>query len=174
MNTRFVLIISISVLLFGFLFWPTLYRYDTMKLGDNSVPLRVNRFTGSAQYASAGKWISLQDQATEGKESLIPSSEQSKIVNDITWMDVTGSPNSLHNTLSIEGYNGSSWRITKLRFRVVSKNKNGSSVLNRLFATETNIMPFSPFALELKVGQYASSDSVDSSLDEARGCATDW
>jgi hypothetical protein len=47
----------IVCLLFVLFVWPTLYRYDKLTLGGNSLPVRTNRITGTGEiFHPGGYW----------------------------------------------------------------------------------------------------------------------
>ena len=51
-------IVSVVVLLVLAFGWPTLYRYDTMKLGTTELLVRTNRITGESEVLAPGKgWV---------------------------------------------------------------------------------------------------------------------
>lgn len=39
--------------------WPTLYRYDHLKMGPNSYPVRTHRITGVAELLYWDGWVKL-------------------------------------------------------------------------------------------------------------------
>ncbi len=39
--------------------WPTFYHYETVRVGDNAYPLRINRMTSHAQYYDGRQWLEL-------------------------------------------------------------------------------------------------------------------
>jgi hypothetical protein len=54
-------ILACVVLIFlGIFVWPTRYRYDHIKQGSNTVPVRIDRFTGKTEalYLEGG-WIDI-------------------------------------------------------------------------------------------------------------------
>jgi hypothetical protein len=75
MNIKLILIICSFLILSGVLFWPTIYRYDSMTINGNKLPIKTNRITGFTEYYSAGGWIS---QGAQKKGKIIPADEQKK------------------------------------------------------------------------------------------------
>ena len=43
----------LAILFFG---WPTPYRYDTLRAGGDTAPVRINRFTGQAAVLTGTGW----------------------------------------------------------------------------------------------------------------------
>lgn len=62
------------LLLLGWFVWPTPYRYDVLKRGDNSLPVRINRLTGNAEVLSSQGWTLLGADKTD-KSKLKPLSQ---------------------------------------------------------------------------------------------------
>jgi len=50
-------LITVAVLiLFGIFVWPTAYDHDSMKSGNRSYSIRINRITGETSYLDSGQW----------------------------------------------------------------------------------------------------------------------
>lgn len=51
-------VLIVCALLFAYAVWPTLYRYDEMQVGEDRLPVRINRFTGRPDILSPsdGRW----------------------------------------------------------------------------------------------------------------------
>ena len=63
MNTKNLIVICVAVYLvvmsIGLLFWPTVYRYQNMKVGGHWILGRINRVTGGLMvcHAKSGGWV---------------------------------------------------------------------------------------------------------------------
>jgi cell division septation protein DedD len=49
-------IVCVCVLLYGAIFWPTLYDVGSISTGDKIYPIRINRITGNVFYFDGEKW----------------------------------------------------------------------------------------------------------------------
>jgi hypothetical protein len=47
---------GLCVVLLGVFFWPTLYDVSSIRTGDESYPIRMNRITGRVAYYDGGQW----------------------------------------------------------------------------------------------------------------------
>ncbi len=54
MKTQNILIICATLLIFAVFFWPTFFRYDHMKFGNQTIPVRINRITGEIKILYPG------------------------------------------------------------------------------------------------------------------------
>ena len=48
--------VCLCVMLYAVFFWPTLYEVATIKAGNNSYPVRINRITGNVIYFDGEQW----------------------------------------------------------------------------------------------------------------------
>jgi hypothetical protein len=64
------LCVALMVLIvLGIFVWPTRYRYEHLKQGNNDVPVRINRFNGRIEALSCAGWQTLgvtPDKAIQG------------------------------------------------------------------------------------------------------------
>lgn len=51
---------TIVCIVFALFVWPTLYRYDHMTTGPSTVPVKINRITGTGYYFAFGRWITYE------------------------------------------------------------------------------------------------------------------
>lgn len=58
LKLAFGVIAAAVLLLFAVIVWPTLYRYDHLTMGEyhSTTPVRMNRFTGGAEYLTMDGW----------------------------------------------------------------------------------------------------------------------
>ncbi len=115
MNNKTMLVVCVTVILCGILFWPTIYNYDHMVIGHNTYPVRMNRITGYTEYYLVGKWVSEESQKpVPTREEVLPPEEQAKVTGNAGF-------NSDGNSFEGEIYNGSSnWTIASLIIRVAA------------------------------------------------------
>jgi hypothetical protein len=160
MRTKNIIVICVTLLIAGILFWPTLYRYDKMTIAGNSLPIRMNRFTGHTEYFGHGKWVPEKEQVKKLESSRIPFEEKSKI---------TGNASLGYGSFSGKIYNGSSWTISSLNFRVKAKEKNGSIRWDRTFNESIQIASLSTSSFYVAVTGDEGIDSINWSIDEVLG-----
>jgi len=122
-NLIITIIICVTLLIIGFFFWPTPYRYDLVKSGVNTYPLRIHRLTGDVEIFlyRPGKWIPLKRK--EPKIKKIPEKELSKI---------TGVVLLENGYLKGKLYNGTNWTVTKIVLAVKAKGDIWDEVLQKM------------------------------------------
>jgi hypothetical protein len=161
MNTKTIGIICATLILVGVLFWPTLYRYDTMTLQGNTLPVRTHRLTGYTEYFLMGQWIPQKGQQGKKKSKILPVVEQSKVSGNA---GLTG-----YGSFSRRIYNGSNWKITELVIRVIAKEKDGSIRWDRRFRAPQMISLLSTQNIHCSVTGDENVASFEWSIDEIRG-----
>jgi hypothetical protein len=116
MYTKISLIICSTLILIGIIFWPTIYRFDSMTINGNIIPIKTNRLTGFTEHYVSGKWYSQNQKSRKG--STIPIAEREKItvkqefsLKDFDSTDVD------KNYFRAKIYNGSNWTITDITIR---------------------------------------------------------
>ena len=163
MQTKIVLILSLLILLIAFLFWPTIYRYDTIKMGNNELLLKTNRFSGTTQYFLGNRWIDESPSKNKGGSSILPIDELSK---------VTGRGSFEYDEFRGSIYNGSSWQITDLRIELVAKSKNDSVLWTRSFNAyifNDVIDPLTNGKFQISLPNAQDVVSTKWSIEEVRG-----
>ena len=160
MKTKNLIIICLTLLIAGIIFWPTLYRYERMTIRGNSLPVRINRLTGYTEYFVLGKWVPERDQEKKQKGTRIPHEVRSKI---------TGNASLSYGTFSGNIYNGSGWTITNITFRVIAKEKDGSVRWDRKFNKSIQIDPLSTSYFSVAVTGDEGIASYDWYIDEVLG-----
>ncbi|CAG1065734.1 hypothetical protein BAC1_01322 [uncultured bacterium] len=157
MKTKNILIICVTLILFGIFFWPTLYHYDKMTVGGNMFPVRTNRLTGNSDIFLMNEWTS---QKTK-KGKMLPASELNKITGNA---GLNG-----YGSFSGKIYNGSDWTITKMIIQVVAKEKEGTVRWNRKYTETTSIAPLTTGYISFDVTGDENVSSSEWSIDEVYG-----
>src|SRR3989304_9570841 len=157
MKTKNIIIICATFILFGILFWPTLYQYENITIGGNSFPVRINRLTGNSDIFVLGKWSS-QDVKNS---KILPDSEQYKITGNA---GLNG-----YGSFSGKVYNGSNWNITELTIQVAAKEKDGSMRWNRKYTAKTAIAPLTTGFISFDVTGEENIASSEWSIEEVYG-----
>ena len=105
------LAIGVAILVvLGVFVWPTLYRYDHMKLGDSLYVVRINRLTGRAQILDGFRgWRdakSSEDTGSRTVSTALPPDELAKL---------TGHLGISHGFVTAHIYNGTERELTDVR-----------------------------------------------------------
>ena len=99
------------LLVLGATVWPTLYRYDKVSIGQNTLLIRMNRLTGSTEVFRGTRWV--RGDSRPGKDPL-PVDQVAKI---------TGNAALGWSTFSGKIYNGSDWVLVELLVQVTARKK---------------------------------------------------
>lgn len=160
MKTRNLLIVCVTLLLAGVLFWPTLYRYDKIDFQGLLTLVRINRITGYTEYYMLGQWVPEKAEKKGRESQLLPSAESSLLIAKASLG---------HRMFNGEIYNGSNWTITSVMFRVVAKEKSGSVRWDRKFKETVRINPLAASNFAVTVSEAEGVGSFDWSIDEVLG-----
>jgi hypothetical protein len=98
------------LLVLGVTVWPTIYRYDHMTDGKTTVPVRIHRLTGEAEFFN-GQWR---------RAPRPPSDVPSQVL-----AQVTGRAGFDRDRFRGTLYNGSDWHIEEVTIRITAKNSWG-------------------------------------------------
>jgi hypothetical protein len=163
--------LALGVALFGWLVWPTLYRYDHETLGtrqaSETLLVRINRLTGDTEVLGPHGWSRpLSPQA-------VPSEGLTKVI--ITTASFDDSQNLVGNV-----YNGSDWTLTSLTFRVIAKRllpgkglEDATLVWDRQFRDDdVYVTPLAASTFRVRIGEDLEprTSPPGSSLDFSRIC----
>ncbi len=147
-NSKIVICAMVCVILiiFGILFWPTLYRYDKIKYRESTLPIRINRITGYTKILHPEGWRQVNSES-----KAIPNEEKDKI--SLIFEDIVEKKLDMNHksTFDFDIYNGSSWMINKIRLSIVAKDKEEKKVFQRLYDVFVNIPPFSAHSCSMKI-----------------------
>lgn len=147
--------VCITVIICGILFWPTLYRYDSMRDGKKTIPVRINRITGATEILlgePGWKPVPKLEPFKPENYSLpspLPAAERAKLIGEKKhpqdpFYDLGRSPLPNGCYLSIpdkknysfksEVYNGSEWTIVnELMVTIEAKNKDDTTRWKRRY-----------------------------------------
>lgn len=161
MNTKSVAIICATLIVIGLLFWPTLYRYETMTIRENSLPVRIHRLTGTTEYFLMGTWYPEVGKEIKIQSVILPFEEMIKVTGNA---GLTG-----YGSFSGKIYNGSNWTITDMIIRVIAKEKDGQVRWDRKFNETQVINPLSTTSITITVTGDANVASTEWNIGEIRG-----
>ena len=162
MNTKNLLIICVTLLIAGVLFWPTVYRYDKIDFQGLQTLVRINRLTGYTEHYMLGQWIPEKALKKQRKSEPLPSWEKSLLIAKATLG---------FNMFNGEIYNGSPWTITSVTFRVIAIEKSGSVRWDRKFKDTVRIRPLATANFAVTVSEAEDVGSFDWHMDEVLGYA---
>lgn len=160
MKTRNLLIVCVTVILGGVLFWPTLYRYEKMDFQGLSTLARINRLTGYTEHYILGQWVPQDVVEKQGESQPLPPEERSLL---IAKASLGG------KMFNGEIYNGSNWTITSVTFRVVAKETSESVRWDRKFRETVRINSLTTSHFAVTVSDAEGVGSFDWSIDEVLG-----
>ena len=149
-----VLVVCVTVLIIGFVFWPTMYRYDRLTGGNVSVPMRTNRITGVTQVFWQGDWRTTGSQAASGsagaEDQRLPATEQALLTGEGSF----GYSGRGYQTtgFGVSLYNGSAWIVNRVVLRVSAIEPAGGVRWSRRFSETTSIGPLSTQYLHIELG----------------------
>lgn len=162
MRSRHVAIVCATLLVAGMMFWPTLYRYDSVRMDDATYPLRINRLTGSTEMFVGMQWMDVgSDASTDDKSTDLPANEAEKVSGNAA---LTG-----YGWFSGKIYNGSSWTVTGLVVSVSAKERDGSVRWTREFDVSVSARPLSTGSLNVEVVGDNGVGSTDWAIVRVRG-----
>lgn len=138
-------IICTTLIICGILFWPTLYRYDKVKVGESTLPVRINRLTGYTETFFGKQWIG------ERIIKMITQEEKNNI--EVEGFFDDRMPKELTNpqekwiplVTNYKGtiYNGTEWNINKICLSIGGKDKAGKIHWQKLYEVSVYIPPLS-------------------------------
>jgi hypothetical protein len=160
MKTGHLLIVVAAALVAGILFWPTLYRYDKLKAGDNTYPVRINRVTGHTELFIGSAWVPEKGRSRTTKGKPLPPEELSNL---------TGDAQLISGHFQGKVYNGSAWVVTRIVFGVVAKEKDGRIRWGRALSDAFNLEPLSTGSFYISVTGEEEIGSFEWQIMEAEG-----
>ena len=162
MNTRNLLIVCVTLLLAGILFWPTLYRYDKIDLQGLPTLVRINRLTGYTKHLMLGQWVRVPEKEKKKQRQLqaLTPAERAFVI---------GEASLGARVFNGEVYNGGTKTITSITFRVIAKEKSGDIRWDRKFKDTTQLNPLSAAYFAVTVTETEGIGSFDWSIDEVLG-----
>jgi len=117
------MLIVISTCLFGWLVWPTPYRYDHLILGPASYPVRISRLTGRVDILKPSGWEPSPDQSNARLVTLNPG--------EIGELKAQARIDPASNFLKVSLYNGSSYTLKDVTAEVKVYATTGAVTVDR-------------------------------------------
>ena len=124
-----VVVIAGFILLAAFFAWPTVYRYDSLKLDENVLPVRIHRLTNETEVLYPYGWVRKSGANDEVAVPVpVPESELSKL--EINFNRSRISPIGY---LELEIYNGTERRLSNISVELqIGQAANGQLTSVRL------------------------------------------
>jgi hypothetical protein len=117
--------IAVFVVLAVFV-WPTRYKYDHMKLGEDDLPVRIDRLTGKTEILFPQGWHAASEKTAENQipaEQELPAEEVAKPTGQA---QITS-----YGWVEIEVYNGSNWKLSEITMLVTVLDSRKAQILSR-------------------------------------------
>jgi hypothetical protein len=162
-NTKNLLIVCVTLLLAGVLFWPTLYRYNKIDVQGLPTLVRINRLTGYTEHLMLGQWVRVTEKEKKKQMQSQPLTPAERA------LFVIGKASLAAKMLNGEVYNGSTKTITSITFRVIAKEKSGNIRWDRKFKETIRLNPFTTSYFAVTITETEGIGSFDWSLDEVLG-----
>src|SRR5262249_38369739 len=115
MRTRSLLTICVALLVAGFAFWPTVWRYSALGSGTGALPVRTNRITGVVELMIPGRgWVrqGAEHEKPAGLE-VLPDSDRARITGTASF--------KYDNSFDASLYNGSQWEVFEVEYRIAPR-----------------------------------------------------
>jgi len=151
---KIILISCIFLLIFAILFWPTIYRYDDIKVLDNKLVQRTNRLTGESKIiTSFGN--------NDININKLPFEEVAKI-------EGTASV-GYANTFTCDLYNGSNWTIKNVVIKLDLFESSGELRWSRHYCHNLEIKPLMSGSSTISITQGTNFGTFKWEIFEVRG-----
>jgi len=125
--------------------WPTIYKYDHIKLDTNDYPVRINRLTDKTEFLLLDGWhVSGEQTKPSDTSRQLPSEEVSKLKGQPQIMN--------YGYLEFYVYNGSNWDVSEITILVEVFDANKIKVISRPYRMTGYVTPqnSSKFLAELE------------------------
>src|ERR1035437_9155802 len=84
--------------------WPTRYRYDHLKLGQNEFPVRTDRLSGDTEVFYPSGWIKRESSVSQPDTDLAPW--------EVATLQTTGQME--FDSVKVQVYNGSKYKVSEI------------------------------------------------------------
>jgi hypothetical protein len=141
----------ITLIICGILFWPTLYRYDSMNDGKRIISVRINRITGNTEFFNGTLgWEKPFNPKDYAPPQRLPAAEIAKLIgeNQDPFYNFGRSPLPKGSYVTIpdkkdfsfksEIYNGTKYPIGRLIVIIEAKNKDETIRWKRKYQAKLN------------------------------------
>ena len=151
--------VCITLIICGVLFWPTLYRYDSMSDGKRIISVRINRITGTTETFGPLGWKKPFNPEDYDPPERLPAAEIAKLLGEKSFgselyqIGRSSLPNGHYISIpdkkdfsfKAELYNGSEFPIGRIMVIIEAKNKDETTRWKRRYQANLNgqIQPFS-------------------------------
>lgn len=111
------IVVLIVLLVFAVTVWPTIYQYHQLKIGGNTLLVRVHRILGTTEILWPSGWTLAPDSKDEpAAPTNVPSTERAtlKDVPSAQNLKLQATADVADSKLSCTIYNGSEWRIREI------------------------------------------------------------
>jgi hypothetical protein len=175
--------VCLTLMICGLLFWPTLYRYDSMSDGKKKISVRINRITGTTETFGLLGWKKPFNPEDYAPPERLPAAEIAKLIggeNPISELYKIGKstlPNGSYVAIphkddfsfKTEIYNGSKYPIGRMMIIIEAKNKDDTTRWKRKYQANLNgqIQAFSSGLINIEPSDAFGVAAYIWSIDEA-------
>jgi hypothetical protein len=108
----------------AFYVWPTRYQYDHLKIGENSFPIRIDRFSGNTEVFYPSGWVKRESRVAQPDVALGPW--------EVATLQTTGEMDL--NSTRVQVYNGSKYKISEMSVSISAfDDKHNALITNRIY-----------------------------------------
>jgi hypothetical protein len=162
-RTRNLLIVCATALVFAAFFWPGRYRFDTLRDGENSYPVRTNRFTSQSEIFLGTEWRAILSESSDS-----PPSDEHPLT-DAELANVSGTAEAPMGTMYLKLYNGSTKHITSMTVSVTGRDAKGLELWTRKYKAAASIAPMSSGVVSFTFTQDPRMSRFDWGFDDIGG-----
>ena len=113
-------LIFIGLLLFGYFVYPTRYRYDHIKIGQNDLPMRTDRVTGKTEVFMMTGWIDQSPKPGKPEIQLAPW--------DIA--KITGTAAFSTQYFDFQAYNGTPFVLSEVTIAITVFDEDHKAIIS--------------------------------------------
>jgi hypothetical protein len=160
----------VAVIVLGclaFFVWPTRYRYDHLKIGQNEFPVRTDRLSGATEIFYPSGWAKRDPYVSVHDIELDPR--------DVATLQTTG---EMHfGSVKIQVYNGSKYKISEISVSIsIFDSKHNPVISNRVYRLTpsypllSNLSPQTSGEFSARTGlDFQSSETWEFAVVGAKG-----
>src|SRR5262245_58785625 len=121
--------IAMAVLvLFAWLVWPTVYRYDSMTVGPTHLAVRIHRITGRAEALRLNGWAEITVHPESGRQTSQELSED-----ELRKLSGTAQITN-YGWIKAQIYNGTDNPVREVTLEALVRNQDGGIAIDRRYA----------------------------------------
>ena len=166
-----VLIICITTIICGILFYPTLYKYEKIRVGQSEIVVKIHRLTGNTEYFLGGEWrlAGQQKEATAETDTNLVNPEEKLPDSAMRRLKAKGGF-SFPDLFSVDIYNGNeTWVVSKVIIQITIRNEDGKIRSRNKYEEETRIKPLQTESVAFKAIGPSKNEKYEFIIESAYG-----